>query len=146
MRIWLLQETFGDVPDPLLRLPVYWADCEAHLAGDAAAARAVWEAVLKTAAGRSAQQQACDMEMQRGASPACDLYLELCVQQALERCVCPCRRSSEAWVAYISMERALRHIREARALYKRCYARKFADGSQPAMCHAWLRFEREEGR
>jgi squamous cell carcinoma antigen recognized by T-cells 3 len=74
------------------------------------------------------------------------LYLELCVQQALGKYVCLCRRSSEAWVAYITMERALRHIREARALYKRCYARKFADGSQPAMCLAWLRFEREEGR
>jgi squamous cell carcinoma antigen recognized by T-cells 3 len=60
---WVLQETFGDVPDPLLRLPAYWADCEAHLAADAAAARAVWEAVLKTAAGRWAQHQACDMGM-----------------------------------------------------------------------------------
>lgn len=44
------------------------------------------------------------------------------------------------------MESRLRNIREARALYKRCYARKFSDGSQPAMCYAWLRFEREEGR
>lgn len=44
------------------------------------------------------------------------------------------------------MERSLRNIREARSLYKRCYARKFADGSQLAMCYAWLRFEREEGR
>jgi hypothetical protein len=44
------------------------------------------------------------------------------------------------------MERALRNVREARTLYKRCYARKFPDGSQPAMCYAWLRFEREEGR
>lgn len=56
------------------------------------------------------------------------------------------RRASETWAAYIAMERSLRNIREARTLYKRCYARKFADGSQPAMCHAWLRFEREEGR
>ncbi len=56
------------------------------------------------------------------------------------------RRSSEAWAGYIAMERGLRNVREARTLYKRCYTRRFADGSQPAMCHAWLRFEREEGR
>lgn len=47
-----LQAAFGDVPDPSLRLTAYWADCEAHLAGDVTAARAVWEAALKTAAGR----------------------------------------------------------------------------------------------
>jgi squamous cell carcinoma antigen recognized by T-cells 3 len=46
------QGAFGEVSDPLLRLPSYWADCEAHLAKDVAAARAVWEAVLKTAAGK----------------------------------------------------------------------------------------------
>lgn len=40
------------MPDPSLRLTAYWADCEAHLAGDVTAARAVWEAALKTAAGR----------------------------------------------------------------------------------------------
>lgn len=40
------------VPDPALRLTAYWADCEAHLAHDVPAARAVWEAALKTAAGR----------------------------------------------------------------------------------------------
>ncbi len=46
------QAAFGDVPDPALRLTAYWADCEAHLAGDLPAARAVWEAALRTAAGR----------------------------------------------------------------------------------------------
>ena len=73
MCVRLLQETFGEVSDPLLRLPAYWADCEAHLAGDTGAARAVWEAVLKTAAGRWAQHHACDLGAQRGGSPACDV-------------------------------------------------------------------------
>ena len=44
------------------------------------------------------------------------------------------------------MERALRNIPQARTLYKRCYTRRFADGSQLPLCQAWLRFEREEGR
>lgn len=51
------QAAFGDVPDPALRLTAYWADCEAHLAGDLPAARAVWEAVLRTAAGRCGRAQ-----------------------------------------------------------------------------------------
>lgn len=49
-------------------------------------------------------------------------------------------------MGFIAFERGLRNIPEARGLYKRCYNRRFADGSQPAMCQAWLRFEREEGR
>jgi hypothetical protein len=43
---------FPDFHDAQLRLPAYWADCELRLAGDAAAARAVWEAALKSASGR----------------------------------------------------------------------------------------------
>ena len=55
-------------------------------------------------------------------------------------------RSAEPWLAYIAMERSLRNLHKVRSLYKRCYARQFADGSQMAFCQAWLRFEREEGR
>jgi hypothetical protein len=43
---------FPDFHDAQLRLPAYWADCELRLAGDAAAARAVWEAALKSVSGR----------------------------------------------------------------------------------------------
>ncbi|GLC34775.1 hypothetical protein PLESTB_001162500 [Pleodorina starrii] len=54
-------------------------------------------------------------------------------------------RYAEAWEAYIAMERSGRGIKEARALYKRCYNRRLEEGGQLRLCHAWLRFEREEG-
>ncbi|GFR47944.1 hypothetical protein Agub_g9748 [Astrephomene gubernaculifera] len=54
-------------------------------------------------------------------------------------------RFAEVWEAYIGMERAGRRIKEARALYKRCYSRRFEEDGQLRLCHAWLRFEREEG-
>lgn len=54
-------------------------------------------------------------------------------------------RSGGPWSAYITMERALHNTDEVRSLYKRCCTRQFADGSQTALCHAWIRFEREEG-
>ena len=47
---------------------------------------------------------------------------------------------------YIAMERSRRNVREARSLYKRCHSRRLQDGGQAAICVAWLRFEREEGR
>ncbi|KXZ53271.1 hypothetical protein GPECTOR_7g1165 [Gonium pectorale] len=54
-------------------------------------------------------------------------------------------RYPEVWEAYIGMERAARRIKEARVLYKRCYSRRFEEDGQVRLCHAWLRFEREEG-
>lgn len=43
---------FPDFHDLQLRLPAYWAECELRGAEDPAAARAVWEAALKSASGR----------------------------------------------------------------------------------------------
>jgi len=55
-------------------------------------------------------------------------------------------RYAETWAGYIAMERTRRNVREARSLYKRCHSRRLQDGGQAAICMAWLRFEREEGR
>lgn len=55
-------------------------------------------------------------------------------------------RYYEPWSAYATMERSLRHIKEARGVYKRCYSRRLEQGGQLALCYEWLRFEREEGR
>ncbi len=55
-------------------------------------------------------------------------------------------RYAETWAGYIAMERSRRNVREARSLYKRCHSRRLQDGGQAAICMAWLRFEREEGR
>ena len=44
---------FPDHVDRALHLPAYWAECELLLAKDLAAARTVWEDVLKQPAGRS---------------------------------------------------------------------------------------------
>jgi hypothetical protein len=45
------------------------------------------------------------------------------------------------------MERALRQLQGARAVFKRAYSRRYdAAGGQLALAYEWLRFEREEGR
>jgi hypothetical protein len=44
------------------------------------------------------------------------------------------------------MERSLRQLGPARALFKRAYSRKFEEGGQVALAYEWLKFEREEGR
>ena len=49
-------------------------------------------------------------------------------------------------MAYVALERQLGNTREARGVYKRGYSRKLEEGGQAALCEAWLRFEREEGR
>lgn len=59
---------------------------------------------------------------------------------------CKWRRYAEAWCAYAGMERALRHIKEARGVYRRCFSRKLEEQGQYTVCAEWLRFEREEGR
>ena len=114
----LLQRYFPDQTDPALRLPVYWAECEARAGGGGgssgnddsadglAAGREVWEGVLRGPAGRLL----------------------------------------EAWAAYIDFERRRGHLAEARALYRRGCARRLEGAGQGALCEAWLRFEREEGR
>jgi hypothetical protein len=48
----LMAQYFPDYHDRGLRLAGYWAHVEANVVGDAAAARAVWEAVLKGPMGR----------------------------------------------------------------------------------------------
>jgi hypothetical protein len=44
------------------------------------------------------------------------------------------------------MERSLRQIPTARAVFKRCYNRKMEADGQLHVSLQWLRFEREEGR
>lgn len=55
-------------------------------------------------------------------------------------------RYYEGWAAWAAMERGMRLIKEARAVYKKAYSRKLEEGGQLAICSDWLRFEREEGR
>ncbi|KAG8481746.1 hypothetical protein CXB51_027220 [Gossypium anomalum] len=64
----------------------------------------------------------------------------------IQECICLCSGSMlEAWQGYIAMEIALGHINEARAIYKRCYSKRFSGTGSEDICHAWLRFEREFG-
>ncbi|KAK8584620.1 hypothetical protein V6N13_138577 [Hibiscus sabdariffa] len=56
-----------------------------------------------------------------------------------------CGSMLEAWQSYIAMEIELDHINEARAIYKRCYSKKFSGTGSEDICHSWLRFEREFG-
>ncbi|OMO65610.1 hypothetical protein COLO4_31114 [Corchorus olitorius] len=56
-----------------------------------------------------------------------------------------CGSMFEAWQGYIAMETELGHINEARAIYKRCYSKRFSGTGSEDICHAWLRFEREFG-
>lgn len=44
------------------------------------------------------------------------------------------------------MERSLRQVPGARAVFKRCIGRKMEADGQLALAMQWLRFEREEGR
>ncbi|MBA0807392.1 hypothetical protein Gohar_023199, partial [Gossypium harknessii] len=56
-----------------------------------------------------------------------------------------CGSMLEAWKSYIAMEIELDHINEARAIYKRCYSKRFSGTGSEDICHSWLRFEREFG-
>lgn len=51
----------------------------------------------------------------------------------------------EVWEHYISMEMEMGHVHEARSLYKRCYSKRFAGSGSEEICHAWVRFEEENG-
>ncbi|WVZ95445.1 hypothetical protein U9M48_041209 [Paspalum notatum var. saurae] len=51
----------------------------------------------------------------------------------------------EVWEQYILMEMEMGHIHEARSLYKRCYSKRFAGYGSEEICHAWIRFEEENG-
>uniref|UniRef100_A0A0D6R1C0 RRM domain-containing protein n=1 Tax=Araucaria cunninghamii TaxID=56994 RepID=A0A0D6R1C0_ARACU len=110
----LLRETFQraveylsahlNYKDQFLRLHAYWAHLEVQLAKDMAAARGVWESLIKMSGGML-----------------------------------------EVWQGYIDMELALNNVSEARALYKRCYSKRFKGNGSEAICEAWIRFEREYG-
>ena len=50
-----MQAYFPDYLDRGLQIHAYWADCELLMAKDPAAAAAVWEGILKTAAGKYAE-------------------------------------------------------------------------------------------
>ncbi|KAM1531250.1 hypothetical protein ACFX1T_020271 [Malus domestica] len=56
-----------------------------------------------------------------------------------------CGSMLEAWQGYIAMETELGHVNEARALYRRCYSKRFPRTGSEDICHSWLRFEREFG-
>jgi hypothetical protein len=58
------------VHPPTCRLIGYWAECEAGLGSDLAAARAVWEGALKGVAGRYADSWAAYIEFERRRSNA----------------------------------------------------------------------------
>lgn len=47
----LMESYFPDYIDPSLRLPAYWAQCEALVAEDPKAAKGVWENTLKGKGG-----------------------------------------------------------------------------------------------
>jgi hypothetical protein len=55
-------------------------------------------------------------------------------------------RYADSWLAWVAMERSLRQVPAARAVFKRCYNRKMEADGQLAVALQWLRFEREEGR
>ncbi|KAK9841647.1 hypothetical protein WJX74_009405 [Apatococcus lobatus] len=57
----------------------------------------------------------------------------------------PASRLVETWAGYIAMEVRKGNVREARSLYKRCYAKQLQDTGQLSLCQAWQRFEREHG-
>lgn len=59
---------------------------------------------------------------------------------------CCVTRYADTWLAWVSMERSLRQIPAARAVFKRCFNRKMEADGQLALAMQWLRFEREEGR
>lgn len=56
-----------------------------------------------------------------------------------------CGGMLEAWQGYINMELLAGNINEARAIYKKCYSRRFKGGGSEEICESWLRFEREYG-
>ncbi|KAF6257164.1 hypothetical protein COO60DRAFT_1271527 [Scenedesmus sp. NREL 46B-D3] len=58
----------------------------------------------------------------------------------------PLGRYCETWLAWVTMERALRQLGPARALFRRAYSRKYEEGGQVTLAYEWLKFEREEGR
>ena len=51
----------------------------------------------------------------------------------------------ESWVGYVTMLVLSGNHEQARRVYKRGYSRKLEEGSQPFLCEAWVRFEREHG-
>ncbi|KAF3340792.1 squamous cell carcinoma antigen recognized by T-cells 3 [Carex littledalei] len=51
----------------------------------------------------------------------------------------------ESYEGYIAMEVAMGNLNEARAIYKRCYAKRFAGTGSEDICHSWIKFEREHG-
>jgi hypothetical protein len=162
----LMGSYFPDYADRSLRLPGYWAHVEAVALGDAAAARAVWEGVLKGPLGRyagatggvwagacaRASPSALAGVLKERSPPVIPRLQPLNPLSLPSTSPCPPpphpppQRYYEPWAAYVAMERALRAIPEARGVYKRAWSRKMEEGGQLAVCYDWLRFEREEGR
>lgn len=56
-----------------------------------------------------------------------------------------CGGMLEVWQGYINMELSAGNINEARAIYKKCYSRRFKGSGSEEICESWLRFEREYG-
>ncbi|XP_078158298.1 uncharacterized protein LOC144553999 [Carex rostrata] len=51
----------------------------------------------------------------------------------------------ESYEGHIAMEVEMGNLNEARAIYKRCYAKRFAGTGSEDICHSWIKFEREHG-
>lgn len=56
-----------------------------------------------------------------------------------------CGGMLEVWQGYINMELSAGNINEARAIYKKCYSRRFKGSGSEEICESWLCFEREYG-
>lgn len=103
--------------DSLLRLHAYWAHLELNLGKNLVAAREVWEALIKNwfvyfiCEARPTKQFAYFFF-----KFLYDMYGLLFSGSMLE-----------AWLRYISMEKELGNIKEARSLYKRCYSKRFPE-------------------
>lgn len=124
----------------------YLADCEVTVGGGVAAGRAVWEEATKarhchTPHARASRRRLCCNPTLGPLAPA----------HARRRRRPPQAFGNiyEAWVGYAAFERSRSSPKEARAVFRRCYARgvQFAAGGDAgeALCGAWLMFERECG-
>ncbi|KAK9810066.1 hypothetical protein WJX72_004227 [[Myrmecia] bisecta] len=85
-RMYSRASYFPEFVDRQLRIPAYWADCEYHMAGNADAARAVWEAALKTDLARYPEAWAAfiAMEVSNRNLPQARALYKRCYNKKLE--------------------------------------------------------------
>ena len=56
----------------------------------------------------------------------------------------PCRYA-EAILAYVALQVSAKRFKEARSIFRKYHRRQLHERGGPAVCEAWLRFEREYG-